>query len=337
VGQPDPEADPEIAAALADLGLAPRDKAPRMSRLAGGVSSDVFRVDLADGPVCVKRALEQLRVAGDWRAPLERSDYEVEWLRVAADVPGVTAPEVIAHDPARRLFVMSWFDGEAHPVWKAELAAGRVDLGFAAGVGGALGRLHAATAGDPAQALRFDTGHLFRALRIDPYFGATAEAHPDLAPWLLTLGETTLETRRALVHGDFSPKNILVGEAPIVLDAECAWYGDPAFDLAFLSTHLLLKPLWRPAFATAFAQALAVAQAAYFTRADFEPREALEARAAALTAALLLARVDGKSPVEYLDEPARREARRRARGLILDPAPTLAALSDRWAHPCGGT
>ncbi len=308
-----------------------------MSRLAGGVSSDVFRVDLADGPVCVKRALEQLRVAGDWHAPRERSDYEVEWFRVAADVPGVTAPQVIAHDPARRLFVMSWFDGEAHPVWKAELSAGRIDIAFAARVGEALGRLHAATAGDPRHAARFDTGHLFRALRIDPYLGATADAHPDLASWLRTLGETTLEARRALVHGDFSPKNILVGEAPIVLDAECAWYGDPAFDLAFLSTHLLLKPLWRPAFATAFAQALAVAQAAYFAKIDFEPREVLEARAAALTAALLLARIDGKSPVEYLDEPARREVRRRARALILDPAPTLAALSDRWAHPCGGT
>ena len=112
---------------------------------------------------------------------------------------------------------------------------------------------------------------------------------------------TTQANKRALVHGDVSPKNILRGpDGPVFLDAECAWWGDPAFDLAFCLNHLLLKCLWTPSAAAGFLACFDALGAAYLARVAWEPPHALEARAARLLPGLFLARVDGKSPVEYI-------------------------------------
>ena len=57
--------------------------------------------------------------------------------------------------------------------------------------------------------------------------------------------ERLVTCRSVLVHGDFSPKNLLVsGDRLVIIDCEVAWYGDPAFDLAFLLNHLCLKALY---------------------------------------------------------------------------------------------
>src|SRR3546814_8703169 len=105
----------------------------------------------------------------------------------------------------------------------------------------------------PYTTLFRSTDSIFHAIRLEPYLLATARAHPDRAAALESVAAETAATKRALVHGDVSPKNILVGPAgPVLLDAECAWYGDPAFDLAFCLNHLLLKCLWIPAAAPRF-------------------------------------------------------------------------------------
>jgi 5-methylthioribose kinase len=295
----------EIADWLREAGLAGPGETPLITPLSGGVSSDVFRVDLASGPVCVKRALARLRVSADWRAPVERSANEAAWLRAAADLGGPVVPRVLAEDPARHLFAMTWFDPGSHPVWKAELAAGRIDPAFAGDVGRRLANVHARTADTESLARRFDTGALFADLRIDPYLRHAAVRHRDLAERIEAIALRTLATRRALVHGDVSPKNILVGpEGPVLLDAECAWYGDPAFDIAFCANHLLLKRVWKPQFAGGLRAAFEALVEAYLGGAVWEPVPDLDRRAAALLATLLLARVDGKSPVEYLTAEA---------------------------------
>ena len=198
---------------------------------------------------------------------------------------------------------------ERYPVWKAELAAGRASTADAAAVGATLGRIHAATADRPDLAARFATDALFHAIRLDPYLHATAAAHPDLASRLLDLSAVTAATRRVLVHGDFSPKNILLGpDGPVILDAECAWYGDPAFDLAFVLNHLLLKGVWRPQWRRDYAAMYRALAAAYRAEVRWESWRDLDARAAALLPGLLLARIDGKSPVEYVSDDATRSA-----------------------------
>ena len=150
---------------------------------------------------------------------------------------------------------------------------------------------------------------IFEAIRIEPYLRATGRAHPALADRFEALAETTLATKRALVHGDVSPKNILHGpQGPVFLDAECAWYGDPAFDLAFCLNHLLLKGARTGAERALYVSAFAALSSAYLAGIDWEPGREVEARAAALLPALFLARIDGKSPVEYLTRDDEREA-----------------------------
>jgi aminoglycoside phosphotransferase (APT) family kinase protein len=318
---------PEILEWLREAGLAAPDEAPAIAPLTGGVSSDVFRVGLSGGPICVKAALDKLRVAADWRAPVERSANEAAYLRAVAGLGGLAVPQVLAEDAGRHIFAMSWFEPADHPVWKAELAAGRIDAGFAAAVGAGLARIHSATAGRSEIAATFDTTAMFEALRLEPYLTHTAAAHPDIAPRIDAIAEITRTTRVALVHGDVSPKNILVGpEGPVLLDAECAWYGDPAFDIAFCLNHLLLKAAWKPAYAARFAEAFDALAAGYLSGVDWEPAAVLEARAAPLLAALLLARIDGKSPVEYLTAEADKAlVREAARDLL---AGEIARFSD---------
>ena len=321
----------EFAQALRELGLA--DAAPLTGTpLTGGVASDIWRIDTSRGPVCAKRALAKLRVEAEWRAPIERNRYEARWMQVAAEaVPGC-APRVLGQHPALGVLVMEYLPPAQHRLWKALLRDGQVDLAVARAVGAALARIHGYAAARPELAARFDTDAIFFDIRLEPYLLATALRHADLAPALETLVDVTRATKLSLVHGDVSPKNILVGaHGPVFLDAECAWWGDPAFDLSFCLNHLLLKCLWNPPASGAFLAAFDALAAAYLRAVDWEARDALERRAAALLPALFLARVDGKSPVEYVSDEAQRErVRRVAAPLLRTPADRLQAVRSAW-------
>jgi len=317
-----------VLAFLHRAGLAAAGEAPAASVLTGGVSSDIWKVELRAGAVCVKRALPRLRVAQLWEAPIERNRYEWRWMQVAARIAPGSAPRVLAHDAAG-LFAMEYLDASRFPVWKNELRAGRADPAFARQVGERLARIHAATAGDARMAAEFATDAGFHAIRLEPYLLATARRHADLAERLQQLAERTAATRAALVHGDVSPKNILVGaQGPVFLDAECAWYGDPAFDLAFCLNHLLLKCLWVPQAADRFVACFDALAEGYLA---MHGPAGLEARAASLLPGLLLARIDGKSPVEYVTEEAQKaRVRSVARALLVSPPATLAAVRSAW-------
>ena len=304
---------PAFAQALTELGLTSAGPWSGQA-LTGGVSSDIWRIDTERGPVCAKRALTKLRVAADWQAPIERNRYEARWMEVAeAAVPGCT-PQLLGQHPAFGVLVMRYLSPADHPLWKSQLRDGQVDLATADAVGRTLARIHAYAAARPELAPQFDTDAIFFDIRLAPYLLATAARHPDLAAPLEALVAQTQTHKRTLVHGDVSPKNILVGAAgPVLLDAECAWWGDPAFDIAFCLNHLLLKCLWRPTASAAFLSAFQALADAYLDGVDWEPRAAVEARAARLLPGLLLARVDGKSPVEYLTDDAQRDIVRRTR------------------------
>jgi aminoglycoside phosphotransferase (APT) family kinase protein len=324
----------EILAALRRMHLLEPGATAAGQPLVGGVSSDIWRVDLAAGPVCVKRALPKLRVAADWRAPISRNRFEACWMRHAnAAVPGA-APALLGEDKESSTLAMAWLDPAEHPLWKSELRDGRADPIFAAAVGRRLGRVHAATAAQPGLAAQFPTDDIFHDIRLEPYLLATARAHPDRATALEALAAVTARTKRALVHGDVSPKNILVSpNGPVFLDAECAWWGDPAFDLAFCLNHLLLKCLWTPSASLLFLDCFDALAAAHLDTTDWEPVADLEARAAHLLPGLFLARVDGKSPVEYLTEERDRDrVRHVARALLADPVEQLGAIRMRWAE-----
>lgn len=332
IGAPTEPADPAYRRLLLDHHLARADEPMRWSALAGGVSSDIWRVDTPTRSLCVKRALPKLKVADDWQAPTSRNAYEWEWIRFAALQVPQAVPQPLAHDAEAGLFAMEFMDPTHYPVWKQQLLDGQINPATAKAVGMVLARIHVASADRDEVARAFPTLANFQALRLEPYLLATARKHTDLAGRLQALALLTGHTQRALVHGDVSPKNILVGpHGPVLLDAECAWYGDPAFDIAFCLNHLLLKCMVRPERIEDYLHCFSAFSEGYFPIASFEPRAELEARAVALLPALMLARIDGKSPVEYLsNETAREAVRRFARPLIATPLRELWEVAANW-------
>ena len=329
--------DARVVAVLRGAGLIASVEKTRFEALAGGVSSDIWKVETAERIFCVKRARARLKVAADWQAPVERNRYEVAWYRIAHGIVPGAVPEILHHDESEMLCAMSFLDPGQYRLWKNELRAGHTKPADAAEVGRRLVRIHAATAGNPAVRAQFPPNGIFYAIRLEPYLEATAAVHPDLHDRLFALSRRTGSLRIAMVHGDVSPKNILLGpRGPVFLDAECACMGDPAFDLAFCLNHLLLKCLWRPAAREGFLSCFEAFAETYMAAVDWEPAAALEARAATLLPALLLARADGKSPAEYIRTREEFTAIRRcARPLITSPPARLSDVLTAWKKELG--
>ncbi len=318
--------------ALERMGLLQPGESPAIAPLTGGVSSDIVRVDLRSGPICIKRALPKLKVQADWHASVERNQYEIEWMRTAAAINPQAVPKVLGEDRETGMFAMEFLDGERYPVWKTQLRDGEISMDTAREVGRRIAAIHGSTAGRIEIANKFPTDHIFFPIRLEPYLSATAKKHPDCAGRLESLVRVTGATKKALVHGDVSPKNILAGPSgPVFLDAECAWYGDPAFDLAFCLNHLLLKCVWRPQWQARYMESFDALAGSYLTNVTWEAREDIEERTAHLLPGLFLGRVDGKSPVEYITIDTQREpVRRVARALLLHPVDSLAGVRAAW-------
>ena len=331
---PDPQSVLEIGEALVAMGLVRPGGGPfTLLPLSGGVSCDVYLVNgEGPSPFVVKRALPKLRVTADWFAPPERAATEVAWMKLAAGVDPHCVPKVLGEDRERNAFAMEYLPPEKHPVWKAELAEGRIDVAFAAAVGTALARIHAATAGKADVAAAFANEAQFRALRLEPYLLFTAERHGGLAHAIRDEAERIAGARIALMQGDISPKNILCGpQGPMFLDAETACYGDPAFDLAFCMNHFLLKAVWHPQWTAGYARSFAAMRDAYLGGVTWERREAIDARTARLLPMLFLARVDGKSPAEYLtDDGDKAFVRGAALQMIVEPPMNLGVLGETY-------
>ncbi|MFQ6022671.1 MAG: phosphotransferase family protein [Acidiferrobacterales bacterium] len=334
---PDTSLSEDITKALCRLGLLDSGEQAAVAPLAGGVSSDIWRVDLPQGAVCVKRALPRLKVEALWEAPVERNAYEHAWIETVARHYPDAVPRVLGHDPEANFFVMDYLDPADYPLWKERLREGDASPAFAARVGTILAGIHRATAGDKDIAKRFATDSIFYAIRLEPYLVATGEVHADLSAALQELVDVTASTKHTLVHGDISPKNILIGsQGPIFLDAECAWYGDPAFDLAFCLNHFLLKCLWTPRAARNFLACFTAMAAAYRVVITWESKDELETRAARLLPGLFLARVDGKSPVEYITKERDKErVRRVGRALLAAPVARLEHVRAAWGKELG--
>jgi len=263
-----------------------------------GVSGDVSFVDGPDGPIVVKRALPKLKVAAEWFASPERSAVEAACLQVLAEVLGRAAvPRVLWVDHESHSFAMERLPDRLIP-WKARLLACDVDLRTAEKAGRLLGQLHTRTQGRSDLATQFEDRSHLQTLRIRPYHERVAQRRPDLADAIMSVIANMLSDRQCLVHGDYSPKNLLAdGSDVIILDCEVAHWGDPRFDIAFCLCHLLLKIVHSPSCFEEIARSADAYLAAY--RA--EGLAVLDAELSRATGCLILARVIGDSPVEYLD------------------------------------
>lgn len=321
----------ELRSFLIRSGLVQPDAVFTATALSGGVSCDVWRIETAARIFCVKRALPRLRVESRWEAPVSRNAQEWAWIEFAGRIAPHAVPGLLALDRDQGMFAMQYLDPAIFPVWKSLLLEGIVRTDSAQAVAAILARLQAASAGDGQTASRFRTGDTFYALRIEPYLLEAGRRNPSVAAELNALAQETLAADIALVHGDVSPKNILLGpQGPVFLDAETAWYGDPAFDAAFCLNHLLLKCLARPAFQDRYLACFAAFKDTYLSEVSWESGRETERRTARLLPALLLARVDGKSPVEYLSKGGQSLVRDFARPLIAEPPRDLDQLARMW-------
>jgi 5-methylthioribose kinase len=293
--------------------------------LGGGVSNTVILAETPTERFVVKQALPQLRVKDEWLADRGRIFRERDALIDSAKLlPGGWIPTVLWSDEPNYLFAMRAAE-EPSEFWKNRLLAGRIETEWARRAGIALGLTIRGTWRSPFFDRKYGDRTAFDQLRSDPYYGTIARRNPDIAEFVKEWRPVTASNRFALTHGDWSPKNMLLTPSGMVfIDYECAHFGDPSFDAAFAINHFLLKGFHRPELAEEY---LSLARVFFAWTLSVLPAEALayfEPATARHLGFLLLARVDGKSPVEYLtDEGVRQRVRKTAKTLIGERAERL--------------
>jgi aminoglycoside phosphotransferase (APT) family kinase protein len=313
---------------LRGLGVVPRGVPVRAQALSGGISNVVLAVSWDGGRAVLKQSLPQLRVATVWRFDRSRILNERRAMQYLERLlPAGSVPTVLAYDDEQFLFVMSHApDGGIN--FKDALLRGEVDPAAAERTGALLGEIHRRSAGDADVARAFAAVAPMIQGRVDPYHRTAAAANPELAPIIGAEVDRLLATRECLVLGDWSPKNLLVyPDRVLALDFEVAHYGDPAFDVAFLLTHLVLKARRRPADSAR----LRAAAGAFLSGYGPPPPDA---HVVAELGCLLLARVDGQSRIEYLADDQLARTRELAADVLRTLDRSLPSTLDRLMTPC---
>lgn len=302
----DPDA---LLAYLKQTGRIGLNEQPRISNLQGGVSNRTVIVQRTSGEAWVlKQALAKLRVRVDWFSSPERIRREalgLEWLARLA--PPDSIPGLLFQDHEQHLLAMEAVP-QPHENWKTLLLRGEIEPDHFRQFAILLATIHREAYHRRAELERiFADRSFFESLRVEPYYGYSAEQAPSAARFLESLIQETLLCRITLVHGDFSPKNILIHRGRLILlDHEVIHFGDPAFDLGFSMVHFLSKAHHMPARRRSFAAAASNYWHTYRERLGAVAwAEKLEARAVRHTLGCLLARVLGRSPLEYLAEDER--------------------------------
>ncbi len=292
--------------------------------LGGGVSNVVYAARQNRSRVVVKQALGRLRVSEEWFAERARALTEGGALVLAGRLAPGSVPEVLDLDSDACALTI-----EAAPSgwisWKEQLLSGNADPAIAARLGELLATWHAGTL-EPAAASAFGTPRAFDELRVDPYYRTVAKRRPELRDAIDAYVRQMEANRQCLVHGDYSPKNVLVGDGLWVIDFEVAHRGDPSFDLAFMLSHLMLKRLHLHRASSGLELCAEAFWSAY--ERSCAPLIPQTSYVLGHVGCLMVARVDGKSPVEYLAAAEREAARTIGSALLLDPPGTIAeALS----------
>ncbi|MBE2271808.1 MAG: phosphotransferase [Anaerolinea sp.] len=325
IEQPD-----QLTSYLRDAKRIGADEALAFRVLEGGVSNKTVWIERATGEAWViKQCLPKLRVAVDWFTSPERIHREALALYILPRLtPPGTIPALIFEDREHYILAMEAVP-QPHENWKHMLLAGRLDMRHVDQFGRLLGTIHRLS-GDGLEDIRRDAPDFFdrqfyETLRLEAYYLYTASQVPDAASFIEALVEETRATQQTLVHGDYSPKNVLIYKGRIILlDHEVMHVGEPAFDLGFSMTHLLSKAHHLPAMRADFAEAARLYWRTYSeTLGAVEWRGDLEARAVKHTLACLLARVAGRSPLEYMNAEERSRQRDVVTTLMQDAPRTV--------------
>jgi 5-methylthioribose kinase len=325
---------PQVGLSISDLDSA------TATELAWGVSNIVIRVDVrpAGRSFVLKQSREKLRTEIDWFSQLERIWREVDMLHALRRLlPSGAVPVVLFEDRENYLFAMEAIEAD-HRVWKAELLAGEIDPKVAKNLAGCLAAIHRGSTGDAALAEQLGDRTVFDELRLDPFYRNVAEHDEHCRPALEAIIHSSLTRSDCLVLADFSPKNILItSRGPVLVDFETGHFGDPAFDVGFFLSHLLLKAVHHDgtgrsqdmldlvtAFEQRYFKLLTRSFAPEWTASNDDSTSEYENRCVRHLGACMLARVAGKSRVDYLLEDWQPEfVTRYCHGLLTDSGLTL--------------
>jgi 5-methylthioribose kinase len=313
---------------LSQRGLSTGDAT--VETLTGGVSCVVLAVSNADVDLVVKQALPELKTKAKWVADQRRAIVEADAMQVYHSITPDSVPELIDCDEKEFTLTMSRLPRSCTN-WKIDMLEGRIYPEMGDKLGKILAAWHNAAAVSDEIKEKFMEGSLFEQLRVAPFYRAVMDKNPDLQPVISVLIDEITSLKITLVHGDFSPKNIMAtpDHRPIVLDFEVAHIGNPVFDLAFLLAHLLCKIIR----ATQPDEKDLLVETAKQFIASYQQTTRLSV-AASLShhiALIALARVEGVSPVNYLDAPAQQRLVALTKSTLLDSDMTFTELFESAA------
>ena len=320
---------------LISLGISDCSNVLAVETLGWGISNTLVKVTTKEGGFVLKQSLPQLRVDEDWLADRDRIYKEKACIDTLSKVlDNNTIPRVYGCDTDNFLFVMSC-GPDPGINWKEELLAGRVDPNMAYEAGQILYKIHDFSFDNEDVASQFIEDKSFQQLRIDPYYYFTAQQHPDVSNIIIDAASKLLSTKSVLVHGDYSPKNFIVGsEGLFLLDFEVVHYGHPVFDIAFMVNHLFLKAIHNPLAMSSYIRSIQECVRGYEEplniKSDRSSFNSLDSEELLIQlGCLMLARIDGKSPVEYIINPNTQEVVRwMAKSIICGQCSDLSGVID---------
>lgn len=311
----------ELLAYLKQTERIAQDEQPKITMLSGGVSNKTVLLERESEAWVIKQALPKLRVPTDWYSDPSRIHREAQGLRYLSQFIPERVPQFIFEDVENNVLAMSAVP-QPHKNWKTVLLDGGVLQHHVKEFAELLGAIHRQAYERRTDFAEFfaDTS-FFESLRLEPYYLYTASQVPNATAFLETLAEDTRKQKITLVHGDYSPKNILIyQDRMMLLDYEVIHWGDPAFDIGFGMTHLLSKAHYLSEQRSTFLNAAWVFWKSYArTIKDLPWSKGLEARAVRHTLACMLARVRGRSPLEYLDDSHRQRQEKVMVRLMANP------------------
>ena len=301
-------------------------------KITDGVSSDIWYVKTEqDVEFCIKRALAKLTVKADWYAPISRSKFEAMYFQYCFEIAPDNFPKLLGYDNKNYILAMKWYNPNSFSVWKKKLLNKKVEKEDIINVCDLLIKKHEKFFNSKNLEKKFDNDVTFYSIRIEPYILFTSKKYPDFKNKFDSVAESLVKNKKTLIHGDFSPKNILIKDNnPLILDAETACWGNPIFDLAFFNNHIILKSILNPDIYKGYIKLSKSFLNTYLLYFSLVNNKSYIKEFVKLQALLILARVDGKSPVEYFDEKQRIKARILAKSIIFKIKPTLRNLFQVW-------
>ncbi len=303
-------------------------------KITDGVSSDIWYVKTENNKeFCIKRALNKLTVKEDWYAPVDRSNFEVYYFKACKKIIPESFPKILGHDKKKYILAMEWYEANDFKVWKEKLLNKEININDAKKISDILVKKHNYFYNNSHYKKKFENSKTFYSIRIEPYLIFTSKNYPEQSKKFIDAANSLSLHKKTIIHGDFSPKNILISkDYPVILDAETACWGDPVFDLAFCNNHIILKSILHNKYKKNYMLLSQKLIKNYIQQIKWENKNDFIQRFLKLLPLLMLARLDGKSPVEYFKDNHKNKSRLLALSLIRNELKSINEFFTLWKN-----